>query len=288
MANTLGTEALRRVYFQTSLQTQLRNALVCEQICKVDRSELNYIANPYITAQSATIQAKAGTYTPAAMTVTNDTLTVTDEVWTSTHVFDFETLTSQFNLMADFLEDLSAQVLIGVDKFVLNNLCEDGTGTYTTPAGGFTTAANIPVIMSNLLSKVAGYQQPAFGRGSSYYLVIENTDLPGFMQTQVASGYAYADAALNYGFMPNYMGVDVYVVRSGTFVSATIGSTTVSNSGHRVFGVKGVSTYASPRGVRYEEKMVTAKTGKEIVAFALVGFKQWATKADLTVDITLA
>jgi hypothetical protein len=222
------------------------------------------------------------------MTVTNDTLTVTDEVWTSTHVFDFETLTSQFNLTADFLEDLSAQVLIGVDKFVLNNLCEDGTGAYTTPAGGFTTAANIPVIMANLISKVAGYQSVSMGRGSNYFLVIENTDLVGFMQTQVSSGYAYADAALNYGFMPNYMGVDVYVVRSGTFVSATIGSTSVTNSGHRVFGVKGVATYASPRGLRYEEKSVTAKTGKEIVAIALVGFKLWATNTDLVVDITLA
>jgi hypothetical protein len=288
MANTLGTDALRRKYFKSTLQTQLRNAVVCEEVCKVDRSDLNYIANPYITAQSATIQAKAGTYTPAAMTVTNDNLTVTDEVWASTHIFDFETLTSNFNLTADFLDDLAAQVLIGVDKFVLNNLTEDGTGAYTTPAGGFTTAANIPVIMSSLLSKVAGYQQPSFQKGSSYFLVIENTDLVGFMQTQVSSGYAYADSALNYGFMPNYMGVDIYVVRSGTFVSATIGSTSVTNSGHRVFGVKGVSTYASPRGVRYEEKSVTGKTGMEVVAIALVGFKLWATNTDLIVDITLA
>lgn len=288
MANTLGTEALRRKYLQSSLQTQLRTAVVAEEICKVDRSDLNYIASPYVTAQAATVQAKTGTYTPAAMTVTNDTLTVTDEVWTSTHVFDFETLTANFNLTADFLEDLSAQTLIGVDKFVLNNLTEDATGAYTTPAGGFTTSANIAVIMSNLLSKVAGYQSPAMGRGSSYFLVIENTDLVGFMQTQVSSGYAYADAALNYGFMPNYMGVDVYVVRSGTFVSATIGSTTVTNSGHRVFGVKGVATYASPRGVRYEEKSVTGKTGKEIVAIALVGFKLWTPMTDLVVDITLA
>lgn len=286
--STLGTEALRRKYFSSSLQTQLRNAVVAEEVCQVDRSDLNYIASPYVTAQSATVQAKAGTYTPAAMTVTNDTLTVTDEVWTSTHVFDFETLTANFNLTADFLEDLAAQVLIGVDKFVLNNLCEDGTGAYTTPAGGFTTSANIPVIMANLLSKVAGYQGIGMGRGSNYFLVIENTDLVGFMQTQVSSGYAYADAALNYGFMPNYMGVDVYVVRSGTFVNATIGSTTVTNSGHRVFGVKGVATYASPRGMRYEEKSVTGKTGKEIVAFCLVGFKLWTPKTDLIIDITLA
>jgi hypothetical protein len=84
------------------------------------------------------------------------------------------------------------------------------------------------------------------------------------------------------------MGTDIYVVRSGTFVDATIGTTTVTNAGHRVFGVNKVATYASPRGMNYEEKSVTGKTGKEIVVFALVGFKLWAQKAALVVDITLA
>jgi hypothetical protein len=84
------------------------------------------------------------------------------------------------------------------------------------------------------------------------------------------------------------MGVDIYVVRSGTFVSATIGSTTVTNSGHRVFGVNGVATYASPRGIQYDEKGVTGKTGREISVTALVGFKLWAQNASLVVDITLA
>lgn len=284
--STLSTYTLRDKYLKTSLQTQLRTALVAEKVCKVDRSDLKRIQNPYITAQTAAVQAVAGTYSVSAMTTTDDALTVTDEVIFGTHVFDFEELTSNFNLASDFLDDLARSVLVGVDKFVLNNLCEDATGAYTTPAGGFTTAANIPVIMSNLLSKVAGFENGTTASG--YFLVIENTDVVGFAQAQAASGFSYADAALNNGFMSNYMGVDIYVVRSGTFVSATIGSTTVSNSGHRVFGVKGVSTYASPRGMRYEEKGVSGKTGKEIVASCLVGFKLWAPWTDLVVDITLA
>lgn len=285
MANTLSTYTLRDKYFKSTLQTQLRNALVCEKICKVDRSDLKRIQNPYITQQTAAIQAVAGTYSVSAMTTTDDALTVTDEVVFGTHVFDFETLTSEFNLMADFLDDLSYSVLAGVDKFVLNSLCEDATGAYTTPAGGFTTASNIPEIMANLLSKVAGYQ----GQMGGHFLVIENTDIVGFAQAQASSGFSYADAALNNGFMTNYMGVDIYVVRSGTFVTATLGSRSdIANSGHRVFGVKGVSMYASPRGVRYEEKGVSGKTGKEIVAVALVGFKLWTPNAGLVVDITLA
>lgn len=284
MANTLSTYTLRDKYFKNSLQADLRNVLVAEDICKVERSDLKRIQNPYITQQTAAIQAVAGTYSVSAMTTTNDALSVDDEIIFGTHVFDFETLTSNFNLTADFLDDLAYSVMFGVDKFVLNYLCETGTGAYTTPAGGFTTAANIPVIVSNLLSKVAGYQ----GISSGYFLVIENTDLVGFAQAQAASGFSYSDQALNNGFMSNYMGVDIYVVRTGTFVSATLGTLVVTNSGHRVFGIKGLATYASPRGMRYEEKGVAGKTGKEIVASSLVGAKIWAPHLPLFVDITLA
>lgn len=174
-------------------------------------------------------------------------------------------------------------VAYGIDYFVLNNLCEDGTGTYTTPAGGFTTAANINTIMANLSSKVAGYDTQ-FGT----FLVIENTDLVGFMVAGATNGFSMADSVLKNGKVTSWMGTDVYVVRSGTFADATIGTTTVTNAGHRVFGVNKSSTYASPRGINYEEKSVSGKTGKEVVVFGLVGFKLWNQKKALTIDITLA
>jgi hypothetical protein len=63
---------------------------------------------------------------------------------------------------------------------------------------------------------------------------------------------------------------------------------TVTNAGHRVFGVKNVATYASPRGIKVEEKGVSGKTGKEVVVYGYCGFKLWTTKASLVVDITLA
>lgn len=284
--STLSTYTLRDKYMKANLEVALRSALVAEKICKVDRSDLKRIQNPYITQQTAAIQAVAGTYSVSAMTTTDDALTVTDEVIFGTHVFDFENLTSNYNLMTDFFDDLTYSVAFGVDKFVLNVMCEDATGAYTTPAGGFTTAANVAVIMSNLLSKVAGYQS---GTSDGLFLVIENTDVVGFAQAQVASGFSYSDAALNNGFMTNYMGVEIYVVRSGTFVTATLGSRAdIANSGHRMFGVKGVATYASPRGVRYEEKGVSGKTGKEIAVSCLVGAKVWTPKADLIVDVTIA
>ena len=288
MANTLSTKTLRDKYRKSSLEVALRTALVAEKICEVDRSDSYTIQAPYLTAPSVTVQASAGTYSPSAVTTTNDTLTVADEVVVATHIFGFEDIISKFNLWMDFAEDQAGQYAIAVDKWVLNVILEDGTGTYTTPVGGFTTASNINVIMSNLISKVAGYSETYKG----LYLVIENTDLPGFIQAQATNGFNFADAALNNGFMANYMGVDVYVVRSGTFddetTSTTSGTKTWSNDGHRLFGVKGVTTYAAPRGVNYEEKDVSGKTGKEIVTWGMIGAKVWAPTAALTVDITLA
>jgi len=282
--NTLGTHTLRQIYLKSTLEVALRNALVAEKICTVDRSTLKTIEAPYITNQTAAVQAVTGTYAITAMTTNEDQLSVDYEVILGTHVFDFETLTSNFELISAFFDDLTYSVAFKVDQFVLNTVCDQGTGTYTTPGGGFTTAANIAVICSNLLSKVAGYQS---GLATGLFLVIENTDVVGFAQAQVASGFSYADAALNNGFMSNYMGIDVYVVRTGTFATGTIGSS-FTNSGHRVFGVKGVSTYATPRGVRYEEKGVTAKTGKELVVSMAVGARVWTPKRALVVDITLA
>lgn len=283
MFNTQSTYGNRDAYLKSQYDFVLRNALIAEKICDVNRSDVKRIQNPYGSQPTATIQAVAGTYSVSAWTVTDDALTVTDEVIYAEHIFAHEDFFAVFDIAASRLDNMMYAVAYGIDYFVLNNLCEDGTGTYTTPAGGFTTAANINTIMANLSSKVAGYDTQ-FGT----FLVIENTDLVGFMVAGATNGFSMADSVLKNGKVTSWMGTDVYVVRSGTFADATIGTTTVTNAGHRVFGVNKSSTYASPRGINYEEKSVSGKTGKEVVVFGLIGFKLWNQKKALTIDITLA
>lgn len=285
MANTLSTYSLRHKYFMSNIQPALQKALVAEAICKVDNSQLKTIENPYITASSPTLQAVAGTYSISALTVTDDALSVDDEVINPTHVFDFEMKTSNFDLMADFLTDLIYQTKEKIDKFVLNKILSQATGAVTTPPGGFTTPSNIPKIVGDCLGVVAGF---AAGVASNPFLVVESTDITGFVQLQVASGFNYADSALNNGFMANYAGVKIYVVRTGTFVTATLGTLSATNSGHRLFGLSNLAVYASPRGLAYVEKDVTLKTGKEVVVNAYIGAKVWAPHAPLFVNITLA
>jgi hypothetical protein len=282
--NTQSTYGDRDAYLKSQYEIVLRNALVCEKICDVNREDDKRIQNPYGNQPTATIQAVAGTYSVTAWTITDDALTVTDEVIYAEHVFAHEEFFAKFDVAQSRIDNMMYAVAFGIDKFVLNNLCEDATGAYTTPAGGFTTSSNVLEIMANLNSKVGGFADMYKGT----FLVIENTDMVGFQLVGATTGFSWADATLKNGFMRELLGVDIYVVRTGTFVSATLGSTTVTNSGHRVFGVKGVSTYASPRGIQYDEKPVTGKTGREIVVFGLVGFRLWAQKAGLVVDITLS
>ena len=290
--NTLGTSTIstaqRGKMFSKTLQHTLEKALVAEAICQVDRTDLKYIHNPYSTQPTALVQALAGTYSVSAWTTTDDSLTLTDEFVYGEHIFDFERVVAQYDLMADRFDQMAYAVAAALDLWVLNELLETGTGTYTTPVGGFTTAANIPIIISNLNSKVMGYADNYKGR----FLVLENSDTTGLMQYQMSTGFNYADNALNNGFHGHIAGVDIYVVRDSTFVDAAAtsvsGSKTWTNAGRRVFGVKGVATYAAPRGIQYDEKGVTGKTGKEISVVGYCGFRLWNAKLALVVDILIA
>lgn len=267
-----------------TLDQTLRVALVAEKIFEVDRSDSKRIQSPYGSKPTTVVQALAGTYSVAAFTTTDDTLSVDDEFIVGEHIFDFEETLTAFDLFASRVDEMAYSVAAKIDQFVINCATEDATGAYTTPAGGFTTAANASVIMSSLAASVMGYAETYKG----LFLVIENTDVAGFAQAQVSQGFSYSDMALRNGFMNSYMGIDIYVVRTGTFVDATQGTKTWTNAGHRLFGVKNVATYASPRGVQFEEKGVSGKTGKEVVCYGYIGFKLWTPKSDLLIDITLA
>ena len=284
MANTISDRTYREGYYSTSLQAILERALVAERITEVDNTDRKVIDNPYGSRPVAEVQAISGEYVTDDFTTTDDALTVVEEVIVSEHIKDFEAVLTQFDLFANRVKEMSFAVAEKIDRYVLNNLCEDATESYTTPLGGFTDPVNTHEILANLVSKVTGYSDMYKG----LYLVIESTEIPGIFENQMASGFSFADVALNNGFVRSMAGVEIFVTRPGTFADETLGTKTYTNSGHRVFGVKKVATYASPRGVKFEEKSVSGKTGKEVVAWGYIGFKLWATKASLTVDITLS
>ncbi len=285
MANTVASRVYRDKYRSATLDTLLRGAMVTEKVTVVDRSGNKRIQSPYSSTPTVVVQALSGSYTPADWTTTDEALDVTDEFIVGEHIRDFEDVMSNFNLFAARTEQTAFNVAKKIDEFVLNNLCEDGTGTYTTPTGGFVQPSNVNVIFSNIVSQLSGYSEAYAG---NMYCVVENTDLVGIIQSMAGNGFQTADATLNNGKVTQIMGVDIYVVRTGTFTDATVGTKTWTNAGHRVAGVKGVSTVAMPGGIKTEEKAVGSKTGMELVTYGYIGFKAWTPRLALTIDITLA
>lgn len=259
----------------------MRNALVAEKICHVDRTNMRYLSNPYLVQPTAAIAAIAGTYAVVTQETVDEKLTVSEQVTYGVHLFEFEDTLSRVDLYTSFVDDMTAAVATLVDQYVLNLITDEAGESYDTPTGGFTTPGNINEIIGDLTGKVAGYVDTYKG----LFLVIENTDITGFTQAGMGSGFNFADATLNNGFGGVYGGVDIYVVRSGTFKNGTLGTLEAVNSGHRLFGVKDTAVYAAPRGIQMDEKKITQKTGREIGVWANIGAKVWTHKANLLVDI---
>lgn len=285
MANTISTKTWRDKYRQASLDHLLRRALIAEKICQVDRSGAKTIQNPYSSSPTAVVQVLTGTYTINEWQTTDDTLTVDTEFIYAEHVFDFEQTLTRFDLFADRQDQQNFAIKDAIDKYVLNTMVANAGQSYTGPTLGFSTGANLPVMVATLTSMVAGYTE--FYRGT--YLVLEAGDIIGVMQQQLTSGFNYSDSALRNGFMSSYGGVEIYVTRPSTFANYSPGNgVTFTNQGKRLFGVKNACTYAQPQGVRFEEKGVTLKTGKEIVTYGYIGAKVWETNKQLTIAITNA
>ncbi len=282
--NTIATQVERKRYYSTALGVLLRRALIAEDICEVDRRDVKVIENPYGSQSNAEVQAISGQYVVDDWVTINDTLTVTEEIIAPEHIYNFEEVLTAFPVFKSRVKEMMFGVAEKIDRYVLNALTDEANESYTTPLGGFSDPVNTHTILANLLSKVAGYKDTYKG----FFLVVESSDLPGIIENQMSSGFSFADTALKNGFVKSMAGVDIYVTRPGTFADETLGTRTYTNSGHRVFGVKKVATYAAPRGIQWEEKPVSGKTGKEVVCFGYLGFKLWKVKEDLVVDITLS
>lgn len=278
--------AYRKKWMPNLFQTLLQNALVAEKIMAVDTSDVKYIENPYGDAGVVTQQATVGTYSVDTFTVTADTLTVSEEFVWSEQVYDFEQIASIADVKGSRMKEAMAKMATAVDKYALNALGNGATGSYSTPAGGF-AQTNVITILSDLTAKFAGYSEDFNGK----YLVIESTDLPGLIASGMTNGFNFADTFLKNGYVGtlSYGGFDVYVVRTGTFVTASLGTLSATNSGKRLAGIKNLATLAMPaRRMNWMEKEVSGKTGVELAMAVYAGVKVWTQKAALTVLITLA
>src|SRR3990167_2461034 len=114
--NSLSTKTNRDKYRSAQIEQALKNAVVAEKVCMVDRSDLKTISSPYVTAVTTVVQAVVGTYSPANFTTTDDTLTVADEFIVSVQIKGFEKITSNFDLFFAANTAMVNSVVTAVDK----------------------------------------------------------------------------------------------------------------------------------------------------------------------------
>lgn len=289
MANTIGTSTRSDVlgigYVKNTLDLGLRSMTVSDKLFPADRSGVRYKANPYLTAASATVAAQAGTYSVSTATTTDEACTVTDQVTYAVHDFEFEETQSRVNLGQSYYLDMAAAVAVKVDQFVLNKVLDSAGSSYSAPAGGFTAQGNINTIFANINAKLDGYSDTWRGK----FVVLENTDMVGLYVAGATNGFNFADAVLRNGEIGNWMGVKIFVVRSGVFTTATIGTLTATNLNHRLAGVMNVPAYQlQPGGMQYQELKVTGRTGMELATWCNVGAQVWTQKANLLIDIDVS
>ena len=118
--NTISTHSYREKYLLSTFNKNLRKAQVAEKVCAVDRTANRLIKNPYGNQPTATVQAIAGTYSVTAYTLTDDDLTVADEIVFAEHIFDWESLLTQFDVFASRIDEMSYAFAYAADKWALN------------------------------------------------------------------------------------------------------------------------------------------------------------------------
>ena len=289
MANTIGTSTRSDVlgigYVKNTLDLGLRSMTASEKIFPADRSGIRYKANPYLTAATAAIAAQSGAYSVSTATTTDQACEVTDQVTYSVHDFEFEETQSRIDLGQSYYLDMAAAVAVKVDQFVLNKILDGAGSSFSAAAGGFTTSANINLIFSTINSKLDGYSDSWRGK----FVVLENTDMVGLYVAGATNGFNFADSVLRNGEVGEWMGVKIFTVRTGMFVTASLGTLTATNANHRLAGVMKVTGYnLQPGGMQYDEKKVTAKTGMELATWCNVGAVVWTQKANLLIDIDVS
>lgn len=290
---TLSTFTNRKTYALSKIDTVLSKEIISAQIFKVDTGNSKTIESPYFSATTTVGGNIAGTYTPANPTTNDDTLTVSKEFINAPHVYDADQRLSAFDTAKDLMDEMSRSFAEAVDQWALNRALADvsgSTASFATAAGGITKTNAVNVI-ATILGKLSGYKNIA---GNNAYLVIENTELPAFIEAQVSNGFSYADKVLYTGLVKNMLGVDIFVARTGTFVDATVSGDVFTNANNRLFGVYNKITLATPSGSRdgkaqatYEELMVSGKTGMELRMIGYGGVKAWTPAINLSGNLTI-
>lgn len=288
----LSNNASRRTYAMARFNASLEKDIISPYIFKMDTTNSRTIENPFIASTTTVGGSITNTYTAGTPSTTDDTLTVSKQFHNVQNVADFSQKVGQFDVMAGVIDEITARLAESVDQWALNRALADvhaSAASFATASGGI-TKTNALDILATVQGRVSGFKNLP---GKNAYIVIENTELPAFLQNSAASGFAFGDKVLFNGIVKNAMGVDIFVARTGTFVSATVAGDAFTNVSRRLFGVKNMITMAKPSASRegavstYFEKEIDSFIGTQVGVVCYTGVKAWVPMLSLSGSLTL-
>jgi len=288
----LSTNAQRRTYALNAFDTQLEKEIISPMIFKVDTSNSRTIDAPFVNTTTTTAGAITDTYVAGTPATTDDTLTVNKQFHNVQNVGNFAQKVGQFDVISGVIKEVTRSVAESLDQWALNRALTDvagSTASFATAAGGI-TKTNALDLIATIQGRLSGMKNLP---GQNAYLVIENTELPAFLQNAAASGFAFGDKVLFSGTVKNVMNTDIFVARSGTFVSATVAGDAFTNVNRRLFGVKNMITLAKPSATRegavttYFEKEIDGFIGTQVGMVCYSGLKAWAPKLNMSGALTI-
>ena len=250
MANTIAANAFtetRNGHFQEKITT----ATVAADICNIHRNQYQeYIRTPY--RSDVVISTSTGRVSEADIsdfTVSDDYVKLEDAVYAAERVNPSNEAYTDVDLTKESMDEMNRGLIEAIDAKVFTDALAT-SGIATTTATQITSAAEAKTATEQIVGALAGYG----GKLSDRFIVMDNDMFIHFLDAGASPATEFGDRVLETGDLYVYMGLYIYVVRSGQIASGEI-----------LAGVRGkIDLYIDEVGIRTETLQDRASAANKV------------------------
>ncbi len=278
MANTIAANA----YTETRnghLQAKIRTNTIASDICNIHTNKYQeYIRTPYRSdAVASSGTGRVCEVDVQDFTVTDDYVKLEDYISYSERVCPSNEAYTAVDLTKASMDEINKGMIEEIDKKVFTDALAT-TGIVSVTATQITSAAEAKTACEQIVGALAGYG----GKLSDRFIVMDNDMFIHFLDAGAAPATDFGDRVLETGDLYTYLGLYIYVVRSGQIAAGEI-----------LAGVKkSIDLYLDEVGMRTEDLQDRASAADKVnlnkvrVALMYVAVKIWEQKKKAVVKLS--
>lgn len=218
MSNTIAAQAYTETR-NSHLQKKIRTNTIASLICNVhERKYQEYIRTPY--RSDAVASSGTGRICEVDIqdfTVTDDFVKLEDYIAFSERVCPSNEAYTAVDLTKASMDDINRTLIEEIDQKVFADALATA-GIQAITATQITSAAEAKTACEQILGELAGYG----GSLSDRFIVMDNDMFVHFLDAGAAPATAFGDRVLETGDLYVYLGLYIYVVRSGQITAGKI------------------------------------------------------------------